>query len=468
LPGAGAIEKLRAGTYLIFDGFFVGIGYQRSSNNANYILHLVHWLDDLNNSSAINGNWFPGLPADYARVAANDAITDAVLSTLPAPGIAAGVFEIKNLKTDLWDAVIKKLFNKIADFAGGAQQTQTGGGSAQSKNDAAKKALIRMSGSALNNYVPLKLAVDEGVDINIPSSVATYFNSTIGQSFAYNSFWDKLVGEYAAQFMFAISPAVSWAIPIPFCGGLRWKDDDPVILADEYNYANFNASMQRIIESINVYFAVQSPTGATIGPDSRQAISYYKLCATYPDTPKNTDGLKLFKTLPAWLANVELSLINGGNAINERSPTVAAGSGKKNDSKPPDALENKAAAEKVKGIAQKFAHHWYVSEVLQQRQGELSGPLRFDIAPGSTVKIETPAKDKTMGGGDPALAAISSEYVYATIVSVAYVINAERATAGTSFSIMNTRTEEENKSADYTADTPPLYDERWGGGPLTV
>jgi hypothetical protein len=106
----------------------------------------------------------------------------------------------------------------------------------------------------------------------------------------------------------------------------------------------------------------------------------------------------------------------------------------------------------------KYATHWYMSEILQQRYGELSGPLRFDIAPGSIVKIETPIRDREHE--------TNNENLYASVMSVTFAINADKATAGTSFSIAHTRTQEELDS-DYSTDTAPLYGKtKWLGGPL--
>ena len=67
---AGQTDKMEDGTFLIFEGMVAGIGYQRSHNSANYVIQLVHWLDDLNNSSALNGKWFQSAPFLMATNAA--------------------------------------------------------------------------------------------------------------------------------------------------------------------------------------------------------------------------------------------------------------------------------------------------------------------------------------------------------------------------------------------------------------
>jgi hypothetical protein len=108
------------------------------------------------------------------------------------------------------------------------------------------------------------------------------------------------------------------------------------------------------------------------------------------------------------------------------------------------------AYQEAQNVIEDFAKHWYLTEVLQQRVGELSGPVRFDIAPGSIVKIATPIGDKI---GTAAL-----DYVVASVISVSFVINSERATAGTSFTVAHTKTPEEaNSTSNYSTGKPPLY-----------
>lgn len=461
IPGSGDTSKLQSGRYTVFEGFYAGIGYQRSHNNANYVLNLIHWLDDLNNSSAINGNWFPGVPFDYAQQALYDA-KDKLTAVGPAPDIGVRVAKVANLQEDLWGKVIKPIFEELADFAGGAvQKIFPPGNSVADKNSAAKKALDRIPGAS-PNYVPLSMKIDAAAEQNIANSIASYFSKTIGESFAQNSIWGKLVSEYASDFMFAISPAVEWATPIPFCGGLRWSAGDPVIQASEYSYASFNANTAQLIESVNVYYPLVSETGLLQqGQPPNLKLSYYRPCAEYPGgLPENTPGLKLFKDPPRWATELGSSGLTAANSVgNSRTTGSPAGGGTTN---PPGVSTPAEAVKAIQPVMKNFAQHWYMTEILKQRYGEMSGPLRFDIAPGSIVKIEMPRRDRAQES-EP------EDYLYVSIMSVSFVINAERATAGTSFAIAHTKTEEEISAASlYATDSPPMYANKWSYGPLAT
>jgi hypothetical protein len=461
IAGDGNTKFLRAGSYVVFEGFYVGIGYQRSVNQANYVLHLVHWLDDLNNSSAINGNWFPGVPFDYAQQSLFDA-KDQLGSGVIAPGLGNELATDENMGIDLWLSVIREIFLRLSKWSSGSVQSRTPPeGDVTLRNDAAKDALIRMPGAGAKYYKPLGLAVGKISDFNVSNSVTAYFDKSIGESFAQNSFWAKLIGSYAPDFLFAISPAVSWALPIPFCGGIRWAAGDPVITASEYSYASFSANMSQMIESVDVYFSVDSPTRVDTeeGTAPSPKLSFYRSCASFPTTltPENVRGLKLFKSPPPWAVNLSPASLTGGQSGG--NPGLAFDPGKGNNEMPTNVVNNEQLREQIQPVMQNFAKHWYFTELLQQRYGELSGPLRFDIAPGSVVKIETPIRDR-------AHEASPADNLYATVMSVSFAINAERATAGTSFAIANTKTDDEEKSDVYSTVTPPLYKTKWSSGPL--
>jgi hypothetical protein len=463
--GSGDTSKMEAGTYTIFDGFFIGIGYQRSENHANYTLNLVHWVDDLNNSSGINGNWFPGVPHDYAQQALIDT-TGRTSAGAVTGKLDTSLASLANVKKDVWEEVLKPTFIALAGFSGrllqDANKNLTG-------NSAALAALERMPGNGKNkdNYKPLSMNVEDLPETNFSGSLASYLSASVNDSFAQNSFWAKLVAEYTGQFLFALSPAVDWVLPIPFCAGLRWQDGGKEITARQYNYANFNANMSQIIESVDVLYALNSASGLqqiTSPPDPTRP-SYYRPCASWPpikDTDPGADefkrGLKLFKNTPEWLAKMDPTKFMG-------EPSTAGARHAAAPDRPGGDLANDldptgAAYKQTRNVVTSYAKQFYLTEVMQQRYGELSGPLRFDIAPGSIVKIYTPARDK-------ALETDKAEFVIASVISVSYVINAERAIAGTSFAIAHTKTEKEAAAGSYySTDLPPLYKQAWHGGPL--
>lgn len=481
-----ANDKMPSGDYVIFEGFYVGIGYERAYNSATYELQLTHWLDDLNNSSLLNGNWFPNAPFDLAQSAASyvlgpgdgDNTGVALGGNKPwstVPRIDNGdIVTAGNINDDMWEKVLKPAFTAIANFPAPVYQTEEG-----KKNDAALAALERMPGKGQEYYKPLKLDTTGLLPETVQGAVATGISKEALEGFAYSTFWSKLVGDYGSQFFFAISPSAEFATPIPFFAGLRGYYT--TIRADEYGYARFNASLTQVIESVDIFYPSQtSATGYVLGdfdgsggeppPGLAFPLGWYP-----PRSKQNKNGMKLLKEPPGWMYNFipEAPMAGRTTGITDVQLGCTACPQKGPDSPPPGVPTPDAALREVvdSNALSRFAEHYFKTEVLSQRFGELSGKLRFDIAPGSVVQIETPPDDPTKRGRSVS----DTDSFYATVMQVSYAINAEKATAGTSFVLAHLRTDGENNDDLYTrcencggADRPPLYALPWLGAPLAL
>lgn len=452
-PEAGQKDKMENGRFVIFEGMLAGIGYQRSHNSANYVLQLIHWLDDLNNSSALNGKWFQNAPFLMATNAAFVALQTEgnAHSSVPIIDANGDLIRKDKISRDLWGEVIKPIFNKMAQYK--LPQSRP--------NEAALKALKRMPVAPGNAKLALNLDGLNGN--NIEMSVRTALTKDALESFAYTSFWGKLVGEYASQFFFAVSPAIEHAYVVPFFGGLKHDGNKTyVIKGDEYSYANFNASMSQLIDSVVVFWPQQMDPMLSTGGQVRMADVYTQPAGQYPFKPgEERPGLKLFKDLPSWLTNMSPWPIFTGatTGVKGKRPgdCIAPATGE-GDPPPEWLLPADVAGGMADGVSKRFAEHFYKTEFLSQRYGELSGKLRFDIAPGSIVRIELPNSEIQSDGA-----------MIAAVTQVSYAINAERALAGTSFALSYIRTEEEDEDTTLISQTyAPLYKDsiKWPGGPL--
>lgn len=462
INGGGQTSKSPNGGHIVFEGYYAGVGHQRSNTNSNYVLHFVHWLDDLNCGSMANGNWYPGVSNDYAQTALYQ---DAAASG--ATGSPIPIFDItgqltQKASTDLWGEVIKPGFERISGWEHPQQQ-----GCEDKKNniDLVGPALAKMPGSAPK---PAKLPIKNFTDI-VRINMNKGLSNILLANHGYNSFWSKLVGELGPSFLFAISPGSTFANVIPFFGGLRiepsvgsaWR----VIHLDDYNYSNFNANLAQLIESVNIFYPFQSNSNAHGGREpGAPVISYCRVLAKWPETPKDIRGTVLVRELPHWLHNMTPTDLYAAEALLPKVDTHDPGKGRatptgKISDRPPRTIK------RHEPIAKNYAKHWYQTTVLGQRYGEFSGKFRLDIAPGSMIAIEVPPDPppiNPVNGGKP------PKYLFASVTQVSFNINAEQHTAGTSFTITNLRNKKENNDGDLTSPEPPLYAEKWPGGPLTV
>lgn len=471
IPESGDTSKIPGRKYKVFEGYLAGIGYQRSHNSANFTINVVHWLDDLNNSGALTGNWMPGASYDMAQAALYNVLAEGGALGLGTPTLdpRRQIVNIGNLQSDLWLNVLQPIYKKIAEWAKGRQQAVPASGAGGGTNSAAigptpggwPGALLRMPGSGAKYYTPVGLNLRGLSGTEIEDCIRMGLQIVDTGSFAHTTFWNKIVGETAPQFFFAISPSVDWALPIPFFAGLKqaWK----TIHADEYSYANFNANMSQLLESVDVFYPINcsmtnsSGLGSVLGAAGlEKPLGFFP-----PSVAQNKQGLKLYKEPPGWLSNPVPWNRNTITTTGEGGPLPGDMGAPNFGSSTPIVKPPRAMLEMIKRskVATRLAEHWYKSELLYQRYGEMSGYLRFDVAPGSIIKIETPPRDQKWYGD-------ANHFMHATVTQVSYSINAERAMAGTSFSLAHIRTEDENADNNITAAKPPMFMSSWPGGPL--
>ncbi len=473
----GFIAKMPNQKIMIFEGYYAGFGFQRAHNNANYTMHLIHWLDDLNIGSMMTGNWFPGAPFNLANNAGCWALVEGNGSgSLMAPQIdpTNELINAGNIAADLWGKVIKPVFEKIAKWPGPGVNCPEGADDASAAGELVLEALSKMPGDAQPPAV-LALKPPDGGELtptDLQTAVQNGLTKNALESFRYSTFWSKLVGEYAAQFHFAISPGVGFAQVIPFFGGIKWEQGKfKTIEADEYGYANFMASTKTILEGVNIFWPSTYGSGLTQGTPERQDLMPANYCTPLGSFPevgeRDRRGSVLVKEPPTWLANI-MTLHGNAGVATGTGPDASVigdnvmpkpGDNPKGDDKKQNELQRGV---KTSGLFNRYAEHWYKTELLQQRYGEMSGKLRFDIAPGSVVKIKAPRKNM------PKLP--DNVDLIATVVQVSFVINAEQANAGTSFSLAHIRTDKENDNTKIGGSSDggetPLYSQGWPGGPL--
>jgi hypothetical protein len=95
----------------------------------------------------------------------------------------------------------------------------------------------------------------------------------------------------------------------------------------------------------------------------------------------------------------------------------------------------------------------YVSELLKNRYGDISGPVRFDISPGTTLKME--GTSGAFGG--------TGEARYASVVRTSHFFQAQQQKCYTAFRLAHIRTEAENNDDAYSTERHPLYTNIWNG-----
>lgn len=459
------VEPIDGSGHLIFDGYAVGTGWVRGESSARFSLGLSHWLSDMHYSSAISASSHPGNPGNWSypavygarqlRTASGGDTGSSGKIPVWTPMIQKGAIDATALN-DIWGNIIHKWMQEAASKDPiDSLFNDTGGGSDQIRDTLA--ALARMGPN--REGVPLALD-DAGADRGILSeALRAALNQENGTSWQNTTLWGKLVTELSAAYSFDVIPRVSDALIVPSVIGLRATPPWGVLGAEDYTVADTQNSLPQLLRAVGILFATGTTVGSNGDPAGKKG-DFSKLAGKYPSNGGGK-GLIMLKDPPGWLSdywnqqNYASTVIGTdgkqilvGNVFEPPPPAAAA--------PPPDPA---ATVKSMSGFLDAYAHQWYVIETLRNRCCEISGKVRFDIAPGSTVKI--------VAGSDKFITQDGlAEDLYATVTRISLMLDAENQNAGTAFSLAHIRTATENKLDAWTVEKPPMYKQAWKGASL--
>lgn len=463
----------------IFDGKFLGFGQQKIRGKLNVVAHIAHWAVDMNFSSALSSQSHPTNPADFTF----QAILGGLITSGAAIGTPFGISqtaEVQSMRAeivreDLWGKALKPMFCAIAK----QQHVRITGdltncvGLDAGKNDLALQAIKRFEGVskleahsdcdlALSCYTP-KLALDIG--IGVPLSVASAISQAILRetvdSWANNTLWGKLI-VLAAQFGFSVIPLVDKAIVVPFTPGLR-STYCKQIDSDEYDHVDISGDIKRPVRAVAIQAGHDYNTG--IGGAGLPPSSILGIGGCFSPADAEADGMIYIQRAPAWLEGVPSAGFSAARTLGLDGREMAASSTTPVDVNDnlkgaKDGADSQEVFDEVARLYNGYAHYLYMQEALRGRLGRIAGKLRFDIAPGSTVKLGG-SSEKFLPGADA-----FGQDVIGDVVHVSISIDAESPRAGTAFQVNNCRTEEENKDDKTSLVQHPLYTTEFTGAPL--
>jgi hypothetical protein len=479
---AGAWSK--AGPQMVFDGYIAGLGYKRTERSTIPVVMLVHWLSDLAFSSVLSENSHPGNPAKFRwrdNPVSDNALRAEGLDEFIQSHFNGGVARPQDMmgsNGDLWSKVIYRAF---VDLSSTDVLNQLGTDrcvAMGTTNHKIKTALARLetsagaerygqyvdgnpsksSGASSPYYVPLRLASGAMPQIAAESihelisrqTLNSYFNSTC---------WDKLIGELAPTFSFSVVPRVKTAIVCPFVPGLQQTFQAEIDFKDISDWSSSFSSV-RPLRGVGVLPGNLSPYA---GSGNSIPVNVLGGCFA-PD--ENKHGLIIFKRPPPWLERMPLHAHEPGigtkgialedgtlRGVSTFSPQAPAALNAERPTSP------SRAANAMEDYYKRSAQYLYAQEMLRGRYAVLQGKLRFDLAPGTTVFIRN-SPPRFLEGDQFGLNLIGS------ISRTSIIIDAESATANTSFQVDYIRTEAENDSLSTSVPKHPLYELPFVGAPL--
>lgn len=445
---------------VIFSGYVAGFGFQRTAGSAILTISVEHWLADLAASTMLSSSTHYSTPSDLQRSALyRDAGTEPYTlkgqSSLMADSwILMQTGGEGNVCSDLWETGIKRILvaaansDNLADLHDEANVF--GQGEKGCDTAANKKTLNQVALSALDKVTSknakLSVRLGDSTSLNLGGNIFADLSSLYLENLAGQTMWDCLIAS-SGNFMFAVSPGIDIAQVVPYCPTVSKSEPFKTIPANQIDSVSISGDCPRTLRGVAL---VQPQEGTVLNEngDPPPGIPAVSLGGVYISPAAGCSGVVLFKHPPSWLclrSNVwESSSVPPDTTIAPKEPGT-------NSSEKKDA--------ELASIRDSYAKALFGVEVTKGRQGTISGPLRFDVGPGSFIKFELPEETHMPDTGN-------NRYFYGIVVRVSFVIDSNSATASTTYTVAHVRTNAEEEDKGFVMTEHPIYTTTWFGGAL--
>lgn len=462
--GLAGRERLPAGESVIFDGYVSGVSTTQMADGLGIVLHGTHWLADMAHASALSQNSHPSNPAAFSYRAAHE-FEGAGASSF-TPFLQQGQITAATLATDFWESGLLPWLREVCNSDAINIEELTFLGSAPDGTAAALSALDRFTTKS-GNYVPLQLRMGDTDAASVAEAIWNDTQDETYESFATTTIWDKIVQGFAPKYMFAVVPRVHDALIVPYVPGLRrtWKH---VVRATDYSPIRVISPRERALRGVGVFSGVTLRTGADGHEPGTDGTPLSRLGIGGWYQPPGADrGMVLFREAPSWVSRIAAAdrYVDWGSGAGKYPvgsavhPTggIAAGS-----AKPPSPAALRTSA---KYMLDRYAAALYAYEQLRGRQADVVCRPRFDIAPGSTVRVKRHGDKfvkEALGGQQDDTA----EDLIGDVVRVTHHISREPPKFETVLTLSHIRTQSEQDTPGVGVDEHPLWEQSWTGAAL--
>ncbi len=451
-PLGGYEQDLPQGEFRLFDGYLVGMSFQKMQGRAQVLLQAKSWLLDMDYSSSLSDTSHPRNPSQFSYRTTH--LWEGAGGASWTPFTKQGLIDSGTLASDFWKDGLQPWLEEITKQDAINTDELAFLGEAGS-NATAAKALARFT-TTKGNYVPLQLDFSGADADSIADAIWADVQAETFESFATHTLWSKLVADFASRYLFAVVPRVEDALVIPFAPGLRtpWKYE---LKASDYDSVGMSRELSRLLRGIGVFSGLKSRTNADLvelGGDQGQLG-----IGGWYSPPGISRGMVQLRQGPRWLTNMIATdrysdFASGGGGARIIGTSLHPGVGAASVVPEPDVLKKS-----TKRLFDRFAESLYVYEQLRNQQLELGGKVRFDIAPGSTVRvqiIEEPFIQNDQLAGT----------LIGDVIRVTYNIDSENARIGTNFNVSHVRPESVAAQAGFGLDKHPFWLQPWPGAGL--
>lgn len=487
------------GWFVAFEGWVSNIAPSVSLGDRSVTLQLTHWLSDLDFSSPYSEDAYPTTPADFLFNAATVVGTNnqRVVVGGTAMSKAVGSFTASSITEDFWDngynaglrpffqaIATERLFNwrMVAAFTANPNVD-----SPSTSNTLMQSALARFEpfydeslGVSTYEYgTPISLRSD----LNGFGQIANRIRSQVcaaaySPQFVGGTMWDRLIGGITGQYMFSIVPMVDRALAVPYT---PWLSQAWAVLSGmDMDVIQYSMAVKRPVRAVAVVGSYGSFTGlhASRQPGGaeasrRRTMGYFEPRPSSFNASKN--GMMMTVEAPMWINDLLMQGVSSFTAPRDVRLALAQNPGGgpgfigpqlPND---PQRLADILGEKKASGesLANALAKATYLQQATQHRQMVISTNLRFDIAPGSTIIIQS-SPDTILNAVMSQEGMSDEEAFVARVVRVSWnlEINGNSGVASTVYHLAYLRSLQENDDEAFAAADHPLWRNVWTGSPL--
>jgi len=444
----GKNKGFKEGSTRVFTGFFMAPKYHKKAlgqGNVELIAEAVGFPVAL----AAGTQYTIGAVTTESQTGTNTGLQ--LYGRFPAgPTVEATISEhASSIKDDIWEVGIKEnLVALLADQSAFSGHIRT--------NQFAQQAFDRINTGIVLPNIPLRMNVslDGGTqDLMDRALVGTIFHTIYpaeGDLSSPADFW-SIIMSLKDRFFYHFVPAIEEDSIAPLLGNLG---GDPYLIVDPSEY--FKISTQRaydpehysMINSVGLfaYNLHCTPWQAKTVPSG--IVGAYEI-----QLPEGKEGRTILRPAPEWVSPpyaTGKNSLNPGNGI----PDKGNPSGGIAPINPHGDMERTYLGKDFGSIV---AHLTICEELFRHRTMSLTGRFRLDVAPGSTIQVNS--------AGEAFTGKQSTLFGMVDAVSLSAGNQGDGGFAHTTLSLSHVRTN--NEQGVLTEEQHPLYTDVWVGGPLT-
>lgn len=451
--------------FKFWSGKVVGVGHAASRGRVYYTVNSAHWLSDLESgtltSEAVVRGDVDNFMVQVAPVTGGVPAISRTLLSAAERGMA-GASDSYDIYRDVLLPMFAKLMLPVSpgetpgSSAGGVHTTSAydrlvthmgrliGRSSVVSEeaarelmsasNHAGNEPAYRILSEVFNNAEhinPGNLTIDYTDRPVIVKEMLAYTSEAMAQNVGSYGAFSKLI-TMSGLHNFSVVPTINSATCAPimpvFKAGLEWRR----ISLEEYGVVEGRSFLPKQLAGVLMVGSVNHSTGVNLAPHNLNLAGGY---IGYPEG--------------------RLKIINAPGQMN-----IVPNVERVLDTVPSGPNIEEADIIKAHENACNFSKSYWAFEVFKHRTTTITGPVRFDICPGSPIRIDGMNISPTGNLNES-----DSSVLYGSVVAVRTVIDSQSPGANTSMVISHLRNASEEASA---LDVHPIYKNVWPGSPLAV